>query len=226
MWVVVPVKSFALAKRRLSSILSEQERAELAATMLVDLLTMLNTTTHVSGVLMVSGEPEARALAGKFNAVFLPEETRGLSTAVAQAGDYLAARGEHSFLMLPSDVPLAAATEIDALIEGHPEAPSISIVSDLEGYGTNAIAVSPPLLMPFLFGQRSFFAHRHAAEALSAQVRVVHASGLALDIDTPEDLRRLFTYEVESQTLSLLCDLGVASRLVPRHNVQRANAGQ
>lgn len=226
MWVVVPVKPFALAKRRLGAVLADAERADLARIMLHDLLTVLAQSRRVSGVLLVSREPGVVAFAERFGAAQLQEAVPGLSNAVDQGAAHLAARGETAMLMIPSDVPLATTAEIDALIAEHFGAPCVSIVSDLEGVGTNAIAVSPPDLMPFRFGKQSYFVHRAAAEALGARVRTPRVSGLALDIDTPEDLRRLLTYEMETETLAFLCDHNVASRIMPRHNVLTANAGQ
>jgi 2-phospho-L-lactate guanylyltransferase len=224
MRIIVPVKSFDMAKRRLASVLSEAERRELARIMLIDLLGMLVQVANASGVLVISREPAAEALAAAHGAEFIPEEGQGLCAAVMQGAQYVAARGEPSMLMIPSDVPLASAAEIDRLILSHPAAPAVSIVSDLEGVGTNAIACSPPDFMPFLFGARSYAAHCQQAEARGARVNTLRLSGLSLDVDTPEDLRRLLTYETETETLAFLCDHAVAPRLVPRHSVQRVNA--
>ena len=224
MRIIVPVKSFDRAKSRLASVLSADERRALARIMLVDLLCVLSRVEHASGVFVISREPAAAALAAVYGAEFVPEKGEGLCAAVMQGAKLAAARGESSMLMIPSDVPLACAAEIDRLILAHPAAPAVSIVSDLEGMGTNAIACSPPDFMPFLFGARSFSAHCKEAEVRGAHVNASRLSGLSLDIDTPEDLRRLLTYETETETLAFLCDRAVASRLVPRHNGQRINA--
>ena len=89
-------------------------------------------------------------------------------------------------------------------------------MSDEEGYGTNAIAVSPPDLMSFHFGRRSFEAHRSAATALGVRVQTLRSAGLALDIDRPDDLRRLLAYERPLATIALLNELDVLSRLAPQ----------
>lgn len=216
MWVVVPVKPFAAAKRRLSPVLGDNERTVLAEVMLTDVLTMLMGARRVSGVLIVSREERAVGLAAKFNATFLAEDGAGLSNAVSQGARYLMENGERSMLMIPGDVPLASAAEIDELIGRHTRRPAMSIVPDLEGVGTNGIAVSPPDLISFLFGEASFQAHQRAAAAIGVPINAVELPGLALDIDLPDDLRRLITYESESETLSYLCDHDLISRLTPR----------
>ena len=54
--------------------------------------------------------------------------------------------------------------------------------------GTSALALRPPQAIPFRFGPRSFAAHRRAAAERDLAVAVLSRSGLALDIDRPEDL--------------------------------------
>ena len=216
MWVVVPVKPFAIAKRRLSGVLSESERALLARAMLHDLLTLLSRCQRVSGVLCVTREAGVEALAPICNAEVLPEAQAGLSNSVAQAARHLVTRGIGNMMMLPTDVPLATSDEVDMVIAKHGWAPAVTLVSDEEGYGTNALAISPPDLMPFRFGRHSFVAHRDAALALGARVQTLRVPGLALDVDTPEDIRRLLTCDRASATSALLCERDVGSRLQPR----------
>jgi 2-phospho-L-lactate guanylyltransferase len=222
MWVVIPVKPFAFAKQRLSSVLTDVERATLARIMLQDLLSTLRHCAGVSGTLLVSQEEAVPALAREFGALALYEETRGLSRAVSQAGTYLVERGEHSMLMLPGDVPLATASEIETIVQQHRSHRLLTIVADREGFGTNALAVSPPTLMDFSFGRASFQAHCRAAEAAGATVQVLTLPGLAFDIDTPDDLRDLMTYDTEAETLAYLCDRGLPPRVLPRQQVQSA----
>lgn len=222
MWVVIPVKPFAFAKQRLAGVLTDAERSELARVMLKDLLTTLGRCAEVRGTLLVSQEEGLDAIARTHGATVLREGARGLSRAVAQAGAHLARCGETSMLMLPGDVPLATPAEIDTLVQAHRGSPRMTIVADREGFGTNALAVSPPALMNFYFGRESFQAHCAAAEAAGAAVEVLTLPGLAFDIDTPDDLRDLMTYDTEAETLAYLCDRGLPPRVLPRQQVQSA----
>lgn len=216
MWVVVPVKPFAYAKRRLAGLLSESERAALGQAMLHDLFTLLARCQRVSGVLCVTREPAVASLAPICDAQILAEAQPGLSNSVTQAARHLVAQGHSGMLILPTDVPLATSAEVDMVIAKHGWAPAVTLVSDEDGYGTNALAVSPPDLMPFRFGRHSYVAHRDAALALGARVQTLKAPGLALDVDTPEDIRRLLTCDRASATSALLCERDVGSRLQPR----------
>ncbi len=218
MWVVIPVKPFMFAKQRLSAVLTDNERAGLARVMLCDLLKTISQCNAVSGIVLISQEQSVTALAKPYGATVLDEEMRGLSRAVTQAAQFLAARGQTRMLMLPGDVPLSSAEEIDTVIAAHTESVQMTIVSDREGFGTNAIAVSPLDLIPFQFGRESFQAHCRAAVEVRAKIQVLKQPGLAFDIDTPDDLRALMTYDTEAETLVYLCDRGVIDRIMPRAN--------
>ncbi len=222
MWVVLPVKPFAYAKQRLSAVLNPTERDGLARTMLNDLLSTLRQCPSVSGIVMISQEAAVREIGRRIGATVIDEEMRGLSRAVSQAAQHLAAQGEHRMLMLPGDVPLATAAEIESIIQAHVVPKQMTIVSDREGYGTNALAISPLDLMQFQFGHASFQAHCATAAALGADVRELVLPGLAFDIDTPSDLQDLMTYDTDAETLAYLCDCGVASRLMPRQSLHAA----
>jgi 2-phospho-L-lactate/phosphoenolpyruvate guanylyltransferase len=212
MWVVIPVKPFIYAKQRLAHLLQETERAALARVMLEDLLGTLSSCARVTGVLLV-GQPAALGeIAQRHGCEVLAEQERGLSRAVTQAAVSLAARGMPSMLMLPGDVPLAGVHEIDILIAGHEQSGGVTLVSDREGFGTNALAVDLPARVPFLFGRESFAAHCAAAREAGLTVQVLDLPGISFDIDLPEDLRDLMNYDSEAQTLAYLAACGLISR--------------
>jgi 2-phospho-L-lactate/phosphoenolpyruvate guanylyltransferase len=65
--------------------------------------------------------------------------------------------------------------------------PSVVLVPDRHGRGTNALAIAPPAAIEFAFGGDSRDAHRDAATRAGA--RYVELDGpLTLDLDTPDDL--------------------------------------
>ena len=217
MWIVVPVKRFSNAKTRLASLLSAAERESLAQAMLNDVLSALGQSRLVAGVLVVSREVRARYMAERAGGLFLEESGSGLSAAVTQGGHWLAVHGQRDMMMLPGDVPLVSAQEIDRVITAHRGAPAVTMVPDREHDGTNALAVNPTDVMSFAFGSGSFAKHRQAAEAAGITPSVVQLPGLALDIDNPIDLQTLLTYDSETESLAYLCDSGIARRVMPRH---------
>jgi 2-phospho-L-lactate guanylyltransferase len=182
MWAVVPVKEFARAKQRLAPALSEQERAALFSEMVERVLATLLTARGLEGVAVVTNEPRIAAPGLRL----IPDrEGRGQSAAVAHAARILRAEGAKGILAIPGDVPLATPEEIEAVLEVHER---MTIVPSRDGKGTNALAVSPPDLIPFHFGDASFAPHCAEARALGIEPRILHLPGLGLDIDTPDDL--------------------------------------
>ena len=221
MWVVVPVKRFSNAKTRLAPLLSAAERESLAQVMLNDVLRAIAESRRVAGVLVVSREVRARYSVERIGGLFVEESGMGLSTAIVQAGDWLATHGQRGLLMIPGDVPLVSGREIDEVLLAHRGAPAVSLVPDREHDGTNALAVSPVDAIPFAFGAGSFAKHRQAAQVAGINPHIALLPGLALDIDNPIDLQTLLTYDSETETLAYLCDSGIARRVMPHHTSAR-----
>ena len=218
MWVVVPVKRFSNAKTRLAPLLSAAERESLAQAMLNDVLRAVGQSRLASGVVVVSHEVRARYAVERAGGLYIEETASGLSAAIAQAGQWLDMHGQHGMLMIPGDVPLVAAREIDMLIAAHRGAPAVTLVPDRERDGTNALAVSPVDAIPFRFGPGSFPSHCDAGLAAGIEADVQLLPSFALDIDHPLDLQTLLTYDSETESFAYLCDSGIARRVLPRHN--------
>lgn len=218
MWVVVPVKRFSSAKSRLGPLLSEAERESLAQVMLNDVLHAVGQAGRVAGVVVVSHEARAKYAAERAGGLFLEETDSGLSVAIRQAADWLATHGQRELLMLPGDVPLVTAQEIDRLVEAHHGSRAVTIVPDRERDGTNGLGLSPPDAIDFAFGAGSFPRHAEAARAAGIEPVVLPLPGLALDIDNPIDLQALLSYDSETETLAWLSDSGIARRVLPRRN--------
>jgi 2-phospho-L-lactate guanylyltransferase len=116
-------------------------------------------------------------------------------------------------LVVPADVPLATGDEIAAVLAGHGAPPAVTLVSDRRHKGTNALACSPPDAIPTCFGRRSFAGHRQLARERGIAARVLSLAGLALDVDTPDDLRLLLAHPPIRRTHAVLEDRGIARRL-------------
>jgi hypothetical protein len=65
-WAVVPVKELAVAKQRLSPCLSPEERRALAKVMLEDVLDAVSAVRQLAGMLVVTVDPVAGSLAGRY----------------------------------------------------------------------------------------------------------------------------------------------------------------
>ena len=92
-------------------------------------------------------------------------------------------------LTIPADLPLVTPGDIEAVVAAHAQrAPAVTIAPARDRQGSNAVLCSPPDVMPFRFGDNSFYPHLDKVRELGIEPRVVERRGLGLDIDTPDDL--------------------------------------
>ncbi len=138
---ILPVKSFGRAKTRLGQ--AFPDRPALAAAMVADVLEALAAVPSLDGVIVVTAEPIAAAVAGDHGArvVHDPAET-GQSDAVARG---IAATDAERVLLVPGDCPALDPREVEALL-AHTE--PVVIVPDRHGTGTNALLLAPPAGRP------------------------------------------------------------------------------
>ena len=189
MWAVVPVKELDRAKERLAPLLSTELRRALMLTMLEDVLGALAEAPGLEGLAIVTVDPAARQMAMRYGARIIEAGARdGHSGAVAAAARLLAEEGQPGMLTLPGDIPLVTPGEIIRLLAAHRLAPAFTIAPSRDERGSNAIVCSPPEAVPLRFGEDSYFPHLRAAEACGIRPTVQRLPGIALDVDTPEDL--------------------------------------
>ena len=160
---------------------------------------------ELAGIAVVTLEPAAWQLARRHGARIIEDGARdGHTGAVTAAARSLAAEGCVGMLTVPGDIPLVTAAEIGELIAAHDPAPSFTIAPSRDEAGSNAILMSPPDAVPLRFGEDSFFPHLRAAEACGIRPTVVRLPGVALDIDTPEDLAAFALIASHTRTRALL----------------------
>jgi len=201
--VAVPVKDLTHAKQRLMSVLSVEERGELARAMLGDVLRAL-AAADLERVWVVTRDPAAAAIAQALGAESVAEaENRGHTAAVALAQAEAARRGARVFLTVPGDVPCATADEIRQLVDGVRERAPVFVPSR-SGLGTNGVALAPPDAMALTFGEPSFARHLETARQRGLEPRVLTLPGLGLDVDAPEDLAAILAERTTTETRHLL----------------------
>ena len=229
LWTVLPVKAWAEAKRRLSPVLSGEERQELARSMLDDLLGAIGGASRIDGVLAVTSDRVASQYLERAGCEILPEPRRGLNRALGTAAEELKGRGASTMLVLPIDLPLVTARDLDALCAHHRESrnegagdraarATVTVAPDRFRSGTNALVCSPPGCIPFRFGDGSFHAHLREAERSGAAASSLDLDGLSLDVDHPDDLAELLRRDSSSRSARFLNAIGTAKRLETRQS--------
>ena len=227
LWTVLPVKAWAEAKRRLSPVLSGEERQELARSMLDDLLGAIADASRIDGVLAVTSDPVAGEYLARAGCELVPEARRGLNRALGTAAEELTRREASTMFVLPVDLPLATARDLDELCARHRESrnesagekaarAAVTVAPDRFGSGTNALLCSPPGCIPFRFGDGSFQAHLREGERSHAATSSLELDGLSLDVDHPDDLAELLRRDRASRSACFLRGIGVAARLHAR----------
>jgi len=202
--ILVPVKNLSAAKQRLAGVLDQPARTELAHAMLHDVVAALAGWQNRPACALVTGDPFAIELAQQYNFELIPDRVNpGETGAIEMATSLCVARGIESTLVIPADIPLIQASELDQILARAPDEGSV-LAPASDGRGTNAAFRRPANLFPLRFGNDSFKPHLAAAQATGKPCIVLHLSGIALDVDTPEDLQQLVARPGETLTQSLV----------------------
>ena len=229
--VIIPVKSFDLAKQRLSGILQPPERAALARTMLIDVLNVVTSVVLPSNVIVVTSSLEALEIAKSTGTLVLQEAASSdLNSAIEAAARHRIVQDAGGFLMLPADVPEITVAVLHQALAALDRNGCLVLAPAISDGGTNLLACRPPHAIRPEFGAGSFAKHLAAAERSGLACHVLNSGELGRDIDRPEDLKRFLDRRTATLTDRLLRDLGVATRRVPpglaaAHETQSPSGG-
>lgn len=188
---ILPVKDFAGAKRRLAADLSPDERRALAEAMFRDVLAALGQSTMIDELLVVTGGSRAATIAMERCIRVLSDDERGHNAAALIGIDAALKSGAERALLIPGDCPALDPGEVDRLVARSAAAPSLLIVPDRHGTGTNALVLTPPDAVAPSFGPASRERHLSLARSAGVNAEVVEVPSLATDVDTPRDLEAL-----------------------------------
>jgi len=210
---VVPVKDTRQAKQRLAGVLDAARRRELALAMLEDVLAAVARVPELAGILVVTLDRAAIALARRHGVPVVGDGAHaGHSGAVAMAARQLATE-DFAMLTLPGDVPLIEPQDIRELIGAHRAASgdAFTIVPARDDRGSNAVLCSPADAVPLRFGNDSFLPHCEAMKKTGKPLVVLELPGISLDIDNPHELELLVRRAGDTHAQRLLRFWGVGS---------------
>ncbi|MBT8463580.1 MAG: 2-phospho-L-lactate guanylyltransferase [Myxococcales bacterium] len=192
-WALVPIKSFDRGKSRLSEVLGQAERAELARGLFEHVVRVLRASPDIDAIAAVSDSAQARELAEGLGALALADApgSRGLAEVVDGALEDLKDRGATSVLICMSDLPELTVDGVARVVRQLEES-DVVLVPDLAQRGTNVIAVKPATALPSCLGHEDSLDRHHACACrLGLTVRIQISSTIGFDVDRPSDLDRL-----------------------------------
>ncbi|WP_299028840.1 2-phospho-L-lactate guanylyltransferase [uncultured Thermanaerothrix sp.] len=188
-WAIVPVKPIYQGKSRLATVLSQHERVLLNQMLYMHLLQVLQEVRTIDEILVVSRDSSILAAARQYRARTLQEDGRtGLNLALRRATAMAEIYAASEVLILPVDLPLITAEDVQTILRVAPFERGIVIVPDRHRHGTNALLVRPPGALDYQFGSNSYEAHCRQARQKGLEVRTLDLPSVAFDLDWPEDL--------------------------------------
>jgi len=212
--ILIPVKNLSSAKQRLASLLDQPSRTRLAQAMLQDVLDTLHGWGSRPEVALVTSDLYAVELAQGFSFEVIPDpDNPGETAAIEMATRVAMDRGAQSTLVIPADIPLIQAWELEEITKHAPAEGSV-LVPAADGRGTNAAYRRPGNLFPLRFGNDSFKPHHAAARATGKPCVVLKLPGIAVDVDNPADLLQLLSLPGETRAQRLGRELGAGTNRV------------
>jgi 2-phospho-L-lactate guanylyltransferase len=164
-------------------------------------------------IALVTADPHALALAVQWGFEVVDEGSgRGETGAVELAVKVCQERGASSLVVIPGDIPLLTAADVDVVLQ-HGRQYDIVIVPSWDSRGTNAVLLRPPDALQLRFGSWSFYPHVKQARRKGLSYKVVRLPHVALDVDSPEDLVRLVPQAQGTRSYAALQEMGLLRRI-------------
>ena len=184
---LIPVKSLATAKSRLASSFTRHQRERLVLDMFHHVLCVLIDSELFEKVSVVSSDEQVLEKAYVWGAQPVIEEYQGHNQALHAAALREISEGVTTLLTISADLPLLTTQEIRCFFKQSLQH-EVVLAPSRDETGTNAILVHPPLAVPYVFGPGSLQSYIEAAKQKHISYSMFHSIGLALDIDTIDDL--------------------------------------
>lgn len=206
---IVPVKDLSRAKERLSPVLSQSDRTNLAYLMLEDVLAALKGSKLLTKIFMVTSDGLATELASSLGIEVIKEaKQESESSSIDHSSKVCKGLGASSVLVIPGDVPLIRPEDVDYILEREKPYPSAILVPARDWLGTNAMLKRPADAFPSRFGYDSFNKHIAEAKKRGIQFDIYHIPRIALDIDEPKDLTLFLAQKSDTKTYIELARMG------------------
>ena len=194
---VVPMKPLAQAKSRLSANLDERQREALGGNLLRRVLRALigpapGLSEHgvLDEVWVVGGDEQVERIASEERAQWHPDEWSGVNETLDGSFERILGSG-HAAMFVPGDLPFLKPRDVHGFVAASGHLKNVTLAPSRQGGGTNGILLVPGLSHTFRaqLGADSFNRHLTQASSTGISVAIYYSMGLALDLDTFDDLR-------------------------------------
>lgn len=194
--IIIPFRSLRDGKSRLSPVLNQLDRTELNHRMLSGVVTAALAVRSAPTVIVITPDSQAVGLLevefeGRLVLLEQSPARPGLNPALSQATTYGISHGARTIVVIPADLPLLQASDIENLLRR--DAPVV-VAPDRHRSGTNGLMQRIDAThgsFVYHFGQNSFELHLDEAHRLGLDAATAVAMGISFDLDTPSDLSDL-----------------------------------
>ncbi len=177
--VVIPIRSFFDGKTRIDSLGSN-----LKAELVKEAAASVVKAAHSYPTFVVSSDDEVKAWAQVQKCHVLDGGGANLNEDLESACNALANRNFRRVAIALGDVPLLRDEDVTASLA----APGAYLITDVQGTGTNLLAIDLPIPITLSFGANSRALHCEQALELGIALCVVEESFACFDLDTPGDI--------------------------------------
>lgn len=195
-WAILPVKSLAQTKSRLTAVLTSTERAELTQLLVRRTLAILQDVPTIHEVVVVSRDQQIAQIAKQAHVFCIPEALgNGLNQAVQKGYAFVSQQDAAFALIIPSDLAFLTPADITAVCQQASQGEAIIAPDQLED-GTNALLLPTGLDFWFQYGRFSSQKHISEAQRHGLHPQIIRRPNLQFDLDTVQD----FTLYQNQQT--------------------------
>jgi 2-phospho-L-lactate guanylyltransferase len=186
---IVPVKRFEQGKSRLSPVLTTVPRERFVVSLFDHVMAVLARAPSIERILVVTDDARVAARALACGAEPLVDDVAGALGNAVRLG--LSRREGAPAIVLMGDLPLLHESEVERLAARLSDC-AVVLAPDSRDEGTNALAVASGISLPTFFGRGdSFPDHVRSATSAGLSLGIERSEGLAFDVDSPDDWRRL-----------------------------------
>ena len=186
MWAIIPINNFTRSFGRLSPILNQDERIQLAKSLSTRLIHILLELKGIQKVMILTAETNwSKTVKHPKLVIHKEKSNEAFKSKIDAAADWAYEMGAKQLMYLSIDIPLVEKNDIQAMIDSHNE--GLTIVEAKKDGGTNALICELPRRFGFQFGKNSFLKHLKAAELKKVDTNIQCIDGLSFDLDDQDD---------------------------------------